>query len=535
MTDKKNHSFDHESNEWMKKNSPQFYHDQINNSIIGHDYWEKPLEIDLDKIPPFPENIFPKWLEEYIEAVAEETQTAKDLSAMTTISVLSTALSKKFYVNPKGNWIEHVNTFIAIAQGSGNRKSEVYKQFIRPITEYENKEAKRLSSVVTDEETTLKMRKKRYEHLIASYGKKGDPELLEEAKLLADEIKKNEKNRTIIPQIITLDATPEKLVDILKEQKEKIALLSSEGNEVFEMISGRYTGVPNQEIYLKGYGNEQYIADRVGGGMKKLNAPSITMGLFVQQSVIRSLPQDFTNRGLTQRFLYSFPDSLLGKRKINTEVIPEKMKERYNDNVLSLLKFHPENSIKLTLSKEAVDFLNEQLEILEVELGQEDLLEGMVGWTSKLVGNLLRIAGVLHIAEQKDMTNLNEETEISLSTLEKVFRLKPYFIQHAKHAFGVMDNETKVNDLHYLLEKILLCAEEISMKISKNEREKINVHEISPIEISYRELTSRTRQRFKAQDLRRNLQMLDELYWIRFVDEKPKRVFLNPYALFSKC
>lgn len=241
MKHKKNHSLDHESNEWSNQNTTQCYHDQLDNSILSH--WEKPLEIDVDKISPFPDNIFPEWLEGYIEAVSEETQTAKDLSAMTAISVLSTALAKKFYVNPKGSWTEYLNTFIAIAQGSGNRKSEVYKQFIRPITEYENKEAKRLSSIVVNEETTLKMRNKRYEHLIASYGKKGEPELLEEAKSLADEIKKLEKNRTVVPQLITLDATPEKLVDILKDQKEKIALLSSEGNEVFEMISGRYTGM----------------------------------------------------------------------------------------------------------------------------------------------------------------------------------------------------------------------------------------------------------------------------------------------------
>lgn len=133
------------------------------------------------------------------------------------------------------------------------------------------------------------------------------------------------------------------------------------------------------------------------------------------------------------------------------------------------------------------------------------------------------------------MVNFNVPNEISLSTLKKVFHLKTYFVKHAKYAFGVMDNETKVSDLKYLVEKIQLCAEEISLKIFKNKNEKINHHEISHIEISYRELTSRTRQRFKAKDLRKNLQMLDELYWVRFIDEKPKRVFLNPHVLFSKC
>lgn len=46
-----------------------------------------------------------------------------------------------------------------------------------------------------------------------------------------------------------------------------------------------------------------------------LDGGMLTIGLFVQPEVVRDVPPTFKERGLMQRFLYSFPLSLVGHRK----------------------------------------------------------------------------------------------------------------------------------------------------------------------------------------------------------------------------
>ena len=77
----------------------------------------KPVSFDEYLLPAFPSNIFPGWLSDYIEGVAESTQTPIDMASMAAISVLSIAIAKKFEVNPYGSWIEPLNTYTATLMG----------------------------------------------------------------------------------------------------------------------------------------------------------------------------------------------------------------------------------------------------------------------------------------------------------------------------------------------------------------------------------------------------------------------------------
>jgi replicative DNA helicase len=72
-------------------------------------------------------NVFPGWLRNYVEGVAESTQTPTDAPGMAVISVLSTALAKKFYVRLTGEWSESLNTYTILALPPGNRKSSTMK------------------------------------------------------------------------------------------------------------------------------------------------------------------------------------------------------------------------------------------------------------------------------------------------------------------------------------------------------------------------------------------------------------------------
>ncbi len=85
--------------------------------------WHEPILFDDYTLPPLPVDVFPGWLRNYVEGVAELTQTPIDALGMATISVLSTALAKRFYVRLTGEWSESLNTYTILALPPGNRKS----------------------------------------------------------------------------------------------------------------------------------------------------------------------------------------------------------------------------------------------------------------------------------------------------------------------------------------------------------------------------------------------------------------------------
>ncbi|MDQ0221363.1 DUF3987 domain-containing protein [Peribacillus cavernae] len=122
--------------------------------------WHKPIFFDDYTLPPFPVHVFPRWLRNYVEGVAESTQTPVDAPGMAAISVLSTALAKQFYVRLTGEWSESLNTYTILALPPGNRKSSVFKALQEPVTHYEKEERERLAKKVSEQKAKLKAKQK---------------------------------------------------------------------------------------------------------------------------------------------------------------------------------------------------------------------------------------------------------------------------------------------------------------------------------------------------------------------------------------
>ena len=131
--------------------------------------WGEPIRFDSYNLPGFDTSIFPKWLQDYVDGVAEATQTPKDAASIVAISILSTILARKFEVNVMGDWVETLNTYTVMALGSANRKSSVFKSFIHPIMEYEKTEAEALSIEVKKQQDWIRAKEKRIEKLERDY------------------------------------------------------------------------------------------------------------------------------------------------------------------------------------------------------------------------------------------------------------------------------------------------------------------------------------------------------------------------------
>ncbi|MDQ0880960.1 YfjI family protein [Peribacillus sp. V2I11] len=480
--------------------------------------WQEPIQFDDYMLPPFPVDVFPKWLRHYVEGVAESTQTPIDAPGMAAISVLSTALTKLFYVRLTGEWSESLNTYTILALPPGNRKSSVFKTLLEPIMHYEKEERERLAKEVSEQKAKLKAKQKRLDHLEKEYAKDGNPATLNEIFDLTNEIE--EEKILSLPRFITEDVTPEKLADLMAENNEKMALLSAEGGGIFSIMAGRYSsdGKANIEIFLKGFSGDYCAVDRIGRAAIILNEPALTICLFLQPHVVQGVPAIFLERGLMPRFLFSFPHSLVGHRKITPQVIEAEVKNEYLLNVKKLLYLKAAEEVQLTLhnnGRQAEEAFRGEIEKMFLDGGE---LAEMKEWGSKLSGQIIRLAGLLHVAEHvqalpMDVPNIEGiPKQIQAETIIKAQQLARYFIEHAKVAYGCMGADKGTQDAKYLLGLI------------KRQNKPV---------IEYREIQNLTRKRFiKAVHLKTTLLELEERGYIhQKKDGRKKLLEVNPYIL----
>lgn len=418
--------------------------------------WEKPIPFEEPELPSFEPNVFPDWLRNYVIEVAESTQTPIDVACIAGISVLSTVLSKKGYVKITDDWIEPLNIYAILALPPGNRKSIVFKLLLKPIEEYEQEVYESLLPQIKQQQTILKSKKNRLEKLNYEYAKTGDENLLKEIELLSREID-NEKI-IVPPRFFTNDVTVEKLGILLATHNEKMAILSAEGAGVLNNIAGRYdknNTNSNMNLYLEAHTGDSVAIDRVGRETIYLREPCLTIGLFVQPEILKKLPTVFYERGLMQRFLYSFPKSFVGYRKISPNPINHATKNKYYHNIKQLIKFEPHKPLVFTLSREAAHLEVLNRTEIEVMLQEDGELGNIKEWGAKLAGQLIRITGLIHFAKQVgQLEKIN--TEISKDTFKSIYLLRNYFISHAKKAYEKMDSiEENDQDAKYILNRII--------------------------------------------------------------------------------
>ncbi len=485
--------------------------------------WEEPIRFDSYDLPSFEPALFPSWLEEYVEAVAETTQTPVDMASMAAISVLSVAVTKRFVINPYGDWTEPLNTYTMTLMGPANRKSSVFREMARPITLFQEKERERLELEVNQRDSKRRALMKRVEHLEGKYAKEGKEELQQEIRKVQEELQSLPP--LYLPTFVTDDATPETLVTLMKQNRERIAVLSAESG-IFDMIKGRYSGHVNLEVYLKGHVGDYLCVDR-RERTEILESPALTVGVFGQNDVIQDLPRIFLGRGLMARFLYSIPKDFKGYRNVRPQPISEDVRAKYNENMESLMKYCADQRVILTLSEEADALFKDFQEKSEQELRENGKLAEIPEWGGKIVGNIARISGLLHIAHRIDHVASNKvPTEISAEIMYKAIKLEEYFVSHAKAAFGHMMHNPELEDAQYLLK---IIAKKYRKQQDKTGR--------IDLPVPYRDIQQSVKSRLDSKRLQSLLQELEERGFVRLYSEevqklKPKQFLLvNPYIL----
>jgi replicative DNA helicase len=420
--------------------------------------WAPPVDFHQAVVPAFPLDTLPGWLGAYVGAVATTTQVPPDLPGMLALASLATCCAKRFIVKPReaDGYQEPVNLFVVVALDPGNRKSSTFSLMTAPIEEYEREVGERVKVEVAEKAAHYRVMERALEKAEQAAARVSGAErdqAMDEVRSLAGELAG--KRPPVLPRLIADDATPEKLAGLLNDHGGRLAVLSAEGG-LFDFLAGRYTsGAPNLDPYLKGHAGDALRIDRIGRAPEFIPSPALTVGVTVQPDVLRGLlaKPALRGRGILARFLYSLPHSLLGRRKISPPPMQKPIAEAYRAHLRRLL-FLPtrqDGSPEVVLlDPSAQQCFEEFAEWIEPRLSQDTGdLASIPDWAGKLVGAVLRIAGLLHAAELGERSPW--EVPLGVDTMLRATRLGIYLIAHARAAFACMGADPRVEAAKHAL------------------------------------------------------------------------------------
>lgn len=403
--------------------------------------WEAPVLLNDFSLPEM--EPLPGILGEFSEAVTAATETPLELATGMAIVTAAAACQGKIIVQVKKGYFEPVNIYVNTVLNSGERKTAVHTEMTRPLTTWEAQQRFEMEPIVKEAESKRKNQESRLKSLRARYGKAKRDELDE----IEDDIRELESELEevpVLPKVWVQDITPEHLGTVMSLHDEKMAILSAEGG-IFDIMAGRYSrGVPNLDLFLQGHSGDPVRVDRGSRESIYLERPALSMGLSTQPEVLRSIADapGFRGRGLLARFLYLLPKSRLGHRTLETEPVPQHIKEEYESVIHTLLNIEPakderENYVPyiLHLKYSAYEEWLEFSRVVEKDLREGGRFENITDWSGKLPGAAVRIAGLLHCVEHPLQP---WGDQISLETMQQALGLASIFSSHALKVFDFM-------------------------------------------------------------------------------------------------
>ncbi|MER5649054.1 YfjI family protein [Streptosporangium sp. NPDC002524] len=422
------------------------------------DGWELPAPLGRGaELPAFPVDALPDWVRQEVTGLAEFTQTPTDLGGTIGLAVLSASAGGRAVVEVRGSWREPVNLHTVTAMPPGSRKSAVFAELVGPLLDAEQSMIEITRPQVLEAETQRKVAQKAAEQATTKAGAQDGKDDAKRQEALANAISAAQMAEAVtvptLPRLVADDVTPEAAATLLAEQGGRLAIMSAEGG-IFSTLAGRYSGMPSLEVFLKGHAGDMLRVDRKGRPPEHVAHPALTLGLAVQPEVLTDIAQlpGFRGRGLLARILYSLPANLVGRRVIGAPPIAESVRATYSANVRTLTTTLAEwtDPAVLVLTPEAGEIVLQMERELEPRLAEHTGdLAGIVDWASKLVGAVVRIAGLLHLAG--DITT-GWSKPINADTMRNAVRLGGYFTAHALATFDAMGADPQVSDARVILE-----------------------------------------------------------------------------------
>ena len=401
----------------------------------------------------------PKWLPDplgsFVREVSRSTQTPHDLPALLALAAVSLAVTKRVRFKVHDEWGEPPVLFIAVAMPPSSAKSPVLRFVMAPLIAWEAETQRTEAPDLRLHDTKRTRHENRISELMKRMAKVDDEAEVDalEASLLEEQdrlVALGERHPT---RLLAEDATPEVLARLLARHDEYLGLLADEGG-IFQILVGRYSGgIPNLDLMKKAWHGGRYTVDRVKGGLCiVLEAPLLVMGLAVQPSVLEQVVHNAALRstGVVARFLFGLPKPNVGFRRATMTPPAADALDDYNRLLRRLLalplKRAKDGTLEpstLMLSPEALDRHEQFWMDIEHRLRPTGDLTHIQDWAGKLRGQVVRLAGLLHLVEQANGgAAALLSTPVSGDAMRRAVRIADaYLIPHAKAVICGIDED----------------------------------------------------------------------------------------------
>jgi replicative DNA helicase len=412
--------------------------------------WPKPVPLNRPiEVAPFPVDALPSDLRAMVEAVAQSRQVPVDLPAMLGLGVIAACGSNRIRVQMNESYSEPLNLYVVAALFPGERKSSTFADMTAPLIEAEKRRREEAAPRIRAEKEKWEINEEQRKKLRRDIARQADPEERSRLSSEAEVLAKGMAEPPSEPRLLVSDATPEKVASLMASNNGRLAQMDAEGGCFFNIIGGRYSDLPNFDVYLRGHSGDAFCVDRMGRS-ESIKNPGLTLVLTIQPGILIGFSKtpEFRNRGLLARFLYAVPSSRVGSRKFVNAGIPRSVADRYTKTIDRLLAVPdpPLSSVSsvsnsekadytLLLSAEAERVWIDNYERAERMMADRGSLSHIRDWAGKLPGTVLRIAGCLHLVDQP---RTPWKTRISRKTMAAAWRIGEYLTCHALAAFALM-------------------------------------------------------------------------------------------------
>jgi hypothetical protein len=477
--------------------------------------WELPRSFDSTlNLPKLTDDCLPPKLWEYLQAVSKYVQVAPEMGVLPMLSVLSMCVQGKAEIAyPANAHTEPLNIYALTIAAPGERKSGCFKEFIRPVNEYQMQKNESLRLAIRDYKTKKNFLERQRDN--AMKGQKADLKKAQELDRQLAELKEVHELKLYVK-----DSTPEALAGELASQGERLAILDDEGT-VFDVLTGLYsTGQSNINILLEAYDGTPYTISRKTSEDITLYNPLISVALMVQPAHYADAMNNrqFSGRGFIHRFMFSFPETMTGRQSFHSPNVDLNLSEMYSDLVTSLLAIpYPQEKVPMIYhSREAEILFEDYFGHLQKEMQKDGKFANMKEWASKQFARALRVAGIFHMAENKGLT----DEPLSGQTASYAIMFSLWEEEQARAALSGDGTESEVvKNAKIIVEKL----------------KKLEVDEISKSEIMLKKYS-----RLKSNDLQEALELLADLNYIRLAEanangpgRSKKIVIINPNIFFD--
>jgi hypothetical protein len=473
--------------------------------------WAPPTSLDQPKLPVFPVDCLPEPLRRWVLETAEATQTPVDLAALLSLAICAGAAARRVQIRADRGWFEPINLYTLCLLEPGNRKSAVFSAANRPLEDLERELVASETAKIAAAKTNLAIKQDRHKRMIKKAA--GDGAEATEAALEASRLGHDLETEQVpvLPKLIVDDATPEAIEIALSQQGGRLVVAGAEGG-LFDTIAGRYSGgSPNLDVLLKSHSGDTLRVDRVTRGNLYVDKPTLTIAYAVQPEVVRGMVGNkaFRGRGLIGRFLYAYPASPLGSRRIATNPVSQETTAAYDQLVRRLADIDCDNEDKhrlLRVSSEATEIFRDWQREIEPHLGTDGRFELMRDWAGKLAGLTVRLAAILHlVANDRPDPWSNAVQE---SSMLAAIKIASWACEHAEAVLAMMaDGDERLEDAAFIFRWLRKQAADSAQ---------------SSLQVTRRQIHTHGRRRFDANPdrLDKALAVLVDNGWLRSAEQE---------------